>query len=254
MEARSQIPAPRQTNALEYACRQLVHLIDLGTYRPGQRLPAADELAVTIGVSRPIVLQALTVLQVQGRVQVRRGSGAWVCPLSATNADARRAQVWQNRSEIRQMCALREMLEVGVARRLAVIGLPPERVTEARTLIQAMADCDDLEVNRPLDTAFHGVLIASLGMPLVEEALQDARARSAAAFEFLNWPADRHRTTLREHEQLLEAIVAGDPDEAARMASAHVGVSARLIEELLGGDGAAILRPPTLPSDGPGAG
>lgn len=239
------VDALRPSTALGKACTHLLQMIDLGLVMPGQRLPPADAIAEMVGVSRPIVLQALRALEDMGRVEVRRGSGAWVLPLSADNVDARRAQVWRNRSEILQMSAVREMLEVGVIRRLATVGLAAERVEQAETLIERMREhSGDLDACRPIDTAFHELLVAGLGMPIVEDLLRSTRARAAAAFEFLDWPADRAETSIEEHRILLRAIVDRDPDRAAQLAADHIGVSTRLIEDLLGGEGAALLSAP----------
>jgi GntR family transcriptional regulator, hexuronate regulon transcriptional repressor len=49
-----------------------------GTYPVGKRLPAERELAAQFGVSRPTVREAIIALEVQGLVEVRIGSGAFV--------------------------------------------------------------------------------------------------------------------------------------------------------------------------------
>lgn len=217
-------------------------MIALGELRPGERLPAAGELADLVGVSRPTVLQALQVLARQGRVDVRRGSGAWVSALSAENLDARLAHVWQNRDEILQMFALREMLEAGIARRIAIVGLGDDETAEARSLIGQMQATDDDGVFRPLDIAFHRVLTGTLRLPLVEDTLRDSRARAAAVFEFLPYPVDRLEQAKAEHVRLLEAIVARDLAAAAEAASDHINGSAKHAVELLSGDGTALMR------------
>jgi GntR family transcriptional repressor for pyruvate dehydrogenase complex len=45
---------------------------------PGSRLPSERELAARLGVSRPIVSQALRSLSLMGLVEIKRGSGAFV--------------------------------------------------------------------------------------------------------------------------------------------------------------------------------
>jgi DNA-binding FadR family transcriptional regulator len=58
--------------------RQLSDLIAAGEFLPGHRLPAERELAKQFGVSRPPVREALIALEVEGKVQVRVGSGVFV--------------------------------------------------------------------------------------------------------------------------------------------------------------------------------
>ena len=58
--------------------RKLIAELAAGTYRVGGRLPAERELAVQFDVSRPTVREAIIALEVQGLVEVRIGSGAYV--------------------------------------------------------------------------------------------------------------------------------------------------------------------------------
>jgi DNA-binding FadR family transcriptional regulator len=57
---------------------QLRVLIDGGEFPAGARLPPERDLAVQLGVSRPSVREALIALEVEGRVEVRMGSGIYV--------------------------------------------------------------------------------------------------------------------------------------------------------------------------------
>lgn len=61
--------------------RALIGELAEGRWPVGTRLPAERELAVTYGVSRPTVREAIIALEVQGLVEVRIGSGAWVLRL-----------------------------------------------------------------------------------------------------------------------------------------------------------------------------
>ncbi len=61
--------------------RSLIDEIAGCRYAVGARLPAERELAVQYGVSRPTVREAIIALEVQGLVEVRIGSGAYVLRL-----------------------------------------------------------------------------------------------------------------------------------------------------------------------------
>src|SRR5262249_48726740 len=61
--------------------RIATHLSDLiakGEFIPGQRLPPERELAMQLNVSRPSVREALIALEIEGKVEVRVGSGIYV--------------------------------------------------------------------------------------------------------------------------------------------------------------------------------
>src|SRR5689334_1928117 len=61
--------------ALQRAVRHISELIDHQRVLPGEMLPAASDLALAIGVSRPVVLDAIDHMRSQGRLQVKRGRG-----------------------------------------------------------------------------------------------------------------------------------------------------------------------------------
>src|SRR5688572_7990167 len=57
---------------------QVSHLIEIGDFPAGARLPPERELAEKLGVSRPSVREALIALEVEGLVEVRGGAGVFV--------------------------------------------------------------------------------------------------------------------------------------------------------------------------------
>jgi len=57
---------------------QIRRLIASGEFSAGARLPPERDLAKQLGVSRPSVREALIALEVEGRVEVRIGSGIYV--------------------------------------------------------------------------------------------------------------------------------------------------------------------------------
>lgn len=80
MEQRAVFPlVPIQHVDVYSAVRQqLSSLIEHGEYQPGDRLPAERQLAEALGVSRVAVREGLKVLESAGRVEIRRGAGAFV--------------------------------------------------------------------------------------------------------------------------------------------------------------------------------
>ncbi len=62
----------------ERVAKQIGDLIRAGEYTAGDRLPAERDLAKKLGVSRPVVREAMIALEVAELVEVRVGSGAYV--------------------------------------------------------------------------------------------------------------------------------------------------------------------------------
>ncbi|WP_333999577.1 FadR/GntR family transcriptional regulator [Sphingomonas aurantiaca] len=73
--------APANDRLYQRIARRLVEELTGGTYAIGDRLPAERELATEYGASRPAVREALIALEVQGFIEVRVGSGAYVSRL-----------------------------------------------------------------------------------------------------------------------------------------------------------------------------
>lgn len=59
---------------------QIEGLIAAGEFAPGNRLPPERDLAVKLGVSRATVREAMVALELAGLVDIRIGSGIFVCP------------------------------------------------------------------------------------------------------------------------------------------------------------------------------
>ena len=57
---------------------KLRDLIEQQGFAPNGRLPSERELAQTLGVSRPSVREALVALELEGRVEIRMGSGVYI--------------------------------------------------------------------------------------------------------------------------------------------------------------------------------
>ena len=62
----------------ERVADQLGELIRGGAFATGERLPPERDLARRLGVSRPVVREAMVALEIAGLVEVRTGSGTYV--------------------------------------------------------------------------------------------------------------------------------------------------------------------------------
>ena len=70
---------PIEAISLKEACiKRLEGLILSGTFDPGERLPSERDLAAQLGVSRPVLHQAIVALDAKGLVQIEARRGVFV--------------------------------------------------------------------------------------------------------------------------------------------------------------------------------
>ena len=207
---------------------QLRALMTSGEFKPGARLPAERDLAKQLGVSRPSVREALIALEVEGWVEVRTGSGVYVLDRSLRTKSRERkvpAAEWGPLELIRA----RRVIEGEIAS-LAALLAKRKDVTAIASAIQQMEDDTERGV-APLvgDRAFHTAIAHACGNVVLTETVQTFwDARHGPLFERLGdhfESVPSWRKAIGEHEQVLAAIRAHDPEAARAAMQQHMDKS-----------------------------
>lgn len=214
MELADRTPVPRSI------VDHIQRLILKGGLQAGERLPSQRELAEQLGVSRPSVREALTVLETMGLLTVRAGSGVFVA-----KPDSRRP-LWRysNRGTPADVYEARLGLE-GYAARLAATRI--DQTAEARLSICTNAmreayEAGDLFGVAVKDAEFHDLIFELSGNPIlaamyrpVREILVESQRLPMARF-------DRLSETVREHETIQASILCHDADAAEAAMHDHI--------------------------------
>src|SRR5438128_40201 len=119
--------------------RQLSELIAAGEFAPGQRLPAERGLAEQLGVSRPSVREALIALEIEGKVEVRVGSGVYVTDGKPAKAALALASVPQGEGPFELLQA--RMTVEGEVAALAAAGATPGELAEIEAQVVELQRC-----------------------------------------------------------------------------------------------------------------
>jgi DNA-binding GntR family transcriptional regulator len=199
-------PVARPVPLRQSVYEALVELVVGGGLRPGQHLVESD-LAHQLGVSRQPVREALHRLEAEGWVDLRPSQGAFV-------------HVPTDR-EVNQLLDVRELLEAEAAR-LAARSVTPEAVAALRAIWQdgvAAAEAGDFDRVVVANNAFHAQIAARAGNDVLAD-LAGIVSRRMRWYYRLVAPVRGHESWA-EHEQLIEAIEAGDEDQAAAVARSH---------------------------------
>lgn len=85
-----------------------------GRYPVGSRLPPERHIAETYGVSRTIVREALLMLELQGTVDIRQGSGVYVMRIPHEN-DSEEEQLLSSDVGPFEILQARQLLESNIA-------------------------------------------------------------------------------------------------------------------------------------------
>jgi DNA-binding FadR family transcriptional regulator len=213
----------------EQVAERLLADIAAGRLAPGERLPSERDLARRLQVGRASVREALAVLQNEGLLETRPGSGSFVAAGAGARA-ARRADALPHDASPSDLLETRALLEPAVARLAATRGRPDG---DALALLDAMDELPDPGDARAraawseADRHFHRRIAAMSGNPVlldladVVAAHMDEPLWRRLRDESVATPG-RTRLHAAEHRMIYEAIVEGDGAAAELYAAQHI--------------------------------
>ncbi len=204
---------------------QIRGLIQGGQFLPGARLPAERDLAHQLGVSRPSLREALIALEIDGSVEIRSGSGVYVCAPVERSAHTIRS-MGESPSELMQARAVIE----GTVAALACARMTPEGLAALHATLQAMrADIADGRDPLEQDRRFHLALADQAGnsvlMRIVRDLFDERHSPISAQLSVKFDSREGWHTALLEHEQIYAALEAADPLLAQAAMRMHLDAS-----------------------------
>lgn len=233
----SELLGPAERKAVAHISR----MVQLKEILPGERLPTVRELTQTIGVSRPVVLQAIRRLRVSGEIEVPRGrAGMRAAHVNGKQHAARMKWFKREYALIHDTALLRELVEPAIARRLAEQGIGKRDAAKARRLIEAMRHSGPQTADSRyaahlgLDTEFHLLLAQAAGVRQALDLVGSLRAVICPVFDLLERQPGRIAASTDEHGAVLSAIESGDAARAGQLMFDHVHAATVVIEKLSG--------------------
>lgn len=220
-------PKPADSRRLyQQVADQIRSVIEESRFAPGTRLPPERELALQLGVSRPSLREALIALEIEGHVEIRMGSGVYVCA-APPGADIRQsAPLGDSPSELMQA---RSVLE-GAVVSLAAARVSRQNIERVRSCVEAMRqDVRRGHVPIDADRRFHVAIAEMTGNPVLARLVGDlfdgrhgpmSSRMSRRAENAHSWEA-----ALEEHEAILRALEMRDPQEAEAAMVDHLRAS-----------------------------
>ncbi|TGA89555.1 FadR family transcriptional regulator, partial [Streptomyces sp. MZ04] len=218
--------------------RAVMQLILDRRLRPGASLPTEAELMEDLGVSRNSVREALKALQALDIVEIRHGYGTYVghaslTPLADGLTFRTLVQLADDSHALAEILQLREVLEEGLIRRVAVV-VTDEELHQLESLVAKMEEAATEGAAFPdLDREFHETLYRSLGNELVPQLLSAFWNVFHRVAGVRGWSSDpAPELTVRRHRDIVTALRARDVPRAERAMTDHFrGIEARAGQE-----------------------
>ncbi|MFD7025734.1 FadR/GntR family transcriptional regulator [Promicromonospora sukumoe] len=200
-----------------------------GTLRPGDRLPVEKDLADALQVSRGSLREGVRALSILGVLHTRQGDGTYVTSLDAARLLSPMALVLdlQDDGALPAFHSVRRVLETEAAG-LAATRMTDDALAEARAVLDQVSEVlDGAEVDHDrfieVDIAFHRVIAAHSGNPVLEALIESFAGRTVRArlWRVLHAEGIEARTH-GEHEAIWRALAARDPEAARIRMAAHL--------------------------------
>lgn len=208
--------------------RGLLEELALGLYPVGARLPAERELALKFNVSRPTVREAMIALEVQGLVEVRVGSGAYVRRLPG------KEDLPGFNISAFELTEARLLFE-GEAAALAATQISDEELDEIELLVAEIArENNDPKGTETADRAFHLAIAKATRNGAIHDAIErlwELRQTSPEAVLLHEKARTANiKPVVDEHTAVLDALRAHDPAAARAAMRSHLS---KVIDSLL---------------------
>lgn len=215
--------------------RTIKQLVHSGRLQPDDRLPSETIFQKEHGINRHHLRQALQILEIYGIVRIVPQSGSYLTHIGPKALESLIDNVLSlDEPDFASLSDTRAVLEIRAAR-LAATYSNQEQRNELGTLLSDLhAEIHEGRRGLEEDYALHlriallsesNMLMSLISMivPLCFEFSQSVDPESG-----------NYRRSFREHEAIVKAIQAGDPDEAAAAMRVHMQQTYQATVDLLG--------------------
>ncbi len=163
-----------------------------------------------LGVSRTPVREAFRQLELEGLIQIIPNKGAYVTGITE--------------KDVQDIYMIRSLLE-GLCARWATEHITKEQMEEMEEniyLAKFHAQKGHLDQLAELDNRFHDIMYEACNSKMLEHQLKDFHQYVLRVRKKTLNNANRGPKSNEEHEQIMEAIKAGDADLAEKLANQHM--------------------------------
>ncbi len=225
------VKEPDHSDLAQKVLRRLTDHIVMGEFDPGGLLPSQGELAMSFGVSRTVIREAMRGLCAQGLAEVSQGRPPRVKPPDSTAAVASlRLLLRRNSATLLHVVEVRQTLECRIASLAAELA-NDEHLRQLERALHDLAAASPLEARIEADIRFHRILAEATGNPVfvllletMAEFMQESRQRTLAYSGV--------EQALVGHRAIFAAVRDHDPIKAREAMQEHLRLAARDLQSL----------------------
>ncbi|WP_432988290.1 FadR/GntR family transcriptional regulator [Dactylosporangium sp. CA-233914] len=199
-------------------------MITSGELGPGDRLPKEADLAERLGLSRNSLREAVKALSMIRVLDVRQGDGTYVTSLEPDLLlDALSFVVDFHRDDtVLQFLEVRRILEPA-ATALATGRMSDEEVAKLQAVLDALGEDPPIEALVANDLEFHRLIAAGSGNAVLCSLIDGLSGPTTRARIWRGLTQEGAAARTREqHQAIVDAIAAREPDLARSWAAIHV--------------------------------
>ncbi|WP_055440329.1 MULTISPECIES: FadR/GntR family transcriptional regulator [Anoxybacillus] len=213
----------------EEVAEAILHMIQTGQLKPGDKLDSVQQLAENFQVGRAAIREALTALRAMGLIEMKQGEGTYVREFDpAMLSFPISAAVLMNKEDVAHLLEVRKLLEVGAA------GVAARKRTEEdlramqSALTQMREAIGDEELGEKADFLFHMAIAAATKNPLLVSLMNNVSGMMMETMRETRriWLFAKQATTeqlLEDHIAIFEAIRDQHIELAQERMKEHLG-------------------------------
>lgn len=209
------------------ACYKIKDYVAANRLKPGDKLPTERDLALTLGVSRPVIREALGTLEALGYIYKKRGKGIFVKEADLSSLFQEMLFLWSNVDNQSD-----NLLEFRIILEQAAVGQIVDRAGAGELKLDRITRLIEEAERAPLSKKefakheynFHRELLSLTGNPMFIQ-LTDVINKYFQMIETKNMDNDSTdgvATSIQEHRAIVEQLKRKDKNGAAGIIRDHL--------------------------------
>ena len=213
----------KRSSTAERIVENLITIIKHRNLKEGDKLPPERQLCEMIGVSRPILREALKALQVMNIIDIRQGAGAYIKGLEPEDVVEHLDIVFHLDSSLyHDLYEARRVIEASIAAIAAEKISGQELALIEENIQQAAADIDNEQAFAERDLELHEVILKAAGNRVIPVFMQSINKLALLIRQKTNAMPNIRKNTIKDHKAIFMALKNHDPQESAAAMERHI--------------------------------